>query len=100
MSRYVFEKKGTQGIYVVGWDNPLQTFFAEEFEDISDDMPKWETMMMTQKFVDFAKFSAHFTANTGALIPSEVQEELQRDFQRRSTPSALQQMIGNLKLPS
>lgn len=95
MSRYVFE--GPQNdIFVVGWDNPMQTFFAEYFKDISDEDPSWATPMKFGFIKTLENFAGNFYLNTGARFPTEVMEELQRDFANRTAPSPLQDMVNKM----
>jgi hypothetical protein len=45
MSRYTLELGGNKTVFVVGWDNPLQTFFAQTYKNYGqpDEELLWET---------------------------------------------------------
>lgn len=94
MSRYVFE--GPQhDMFVVGWDNPMQTFFVQYYKDYEGDVD-WETGQEFEKFTNLVEFAAMVRNKTGRDIPDEIKKNLAFDYVSRTAPTALQTKINNL----
>lgn len=102
MSRYSFSPNLPAGTIssnalegltiVVGWDNPLQTFFGD-VEDAKGE-PICSTMMDMGEFnvqtIDFLE------GLLGYEIPADLQAKLESDKEGRTEPSSSQKNIGAL----
>lgn len=77
MSRYNFVENDES--YVVGWDNPLQCFFAQKFNHEEDD------------YVDVGEYDR--IGEIPLEMTPTIIEGLQRDYDRRTEPTPLQKRM-------
>ncbi len=95
MSRHVIEIPG-DGFLIVGWDNPLQTFFASRYEDVDAEEESWSTDMINDKYTILANFAIDVFRQTGITIPADVMQRLNRDYDARTEPTPLQKRMAQL----
>lgn len=102
MSRYGFTPKvPSHGIaaaslkgltIVVGWDNPLQTFFGDVEDENGDQI--MSTMLMMNKH-DIQSVDALGTL-VGYDIPTDIKAKLESDRENRTEPTPHQKRIASL----
>ena len=99
MSRYRIPVHPGSGDHyaIVGWDNPLGTFFAHvytfEGPDVGDAMTTWEGTEPGQiTSVEQLGCLLHGVAE----IPAEVEAQLARDYAERTPPTPLQRAVHDL----
>lgn len=77
---------------VVGWDNPLQTFFGD-VEDASGEA-------ICSTMMDMGEFNVptidYLEGLLGYEIPADIQAKLESDKEDRTEPTPLQKNIGAL----
>ena len=94
MSRYTFEGNTTGLTVVVGWDNPLRTFFAQVWEGSG---PPAGTLLLWVGIGPDVVLTVEALAERVAPfgdIPEAIVERLEDDYERRVEPSALQQLLA------
>ena len=95
MSRYRLLSVHPDHETIVGWDNPLQTFFVyvrdtttPEEEDDRFVFEKGERIQEILTVADLARVVKPY-----ALFPSSVQEALIKDYAERTRPTPLQERM-------
>ena len=99
MSRYQIPGKNPKHNVVLGWDNPLQTFFADVFDNDEDNdciftvgcAPSWMDNHEVKDLVTLQKLLAPY-----ANIPQTIRLSLQQDYDNRSEPTSLQKKMKEL----
>ncbi len=86
MSRYTIREEPS--VIVVGWDPPLGTFFAHEYD--SDDDCVW-----VREERDLERLKSVLD-KTGIVIPPNVQDCLAEDEAAKWEPGPLQKRLGFL----
>ncbi len=98
MSRYTFKGKEAYWKVVVGWDNPLETFFAQVLDE-RDECPEEEGLLLwvgtTVEEVTAVESLAAAVEPYGK-IPEDVWEALRRDRAARTPPSPAQRELRKL----
>ena len=92
MSRYHYEARDGRYV-VVGWDNPLQTFFAQVFADAEaynkDRIADWVGNKPAE--VQAVEQLRAWLAERGVPLLASVIEGLEDDYEHRTEPTPLQQ---------
>jgi len=103
MSRHTVQPLNPDHTVIVGWDDPLETFFAQVWDDsmeLSEDDDKgFDNLVFmvgyvggevptVEKLQEVLQPFAHIT--------DEINQQLQRDYENRSEPSPLQQHIRRI----
>jgi len=91
MSRYSFPAQDPALTVIVGWDNPLVTFFAEVFDpSIDEDEEAYVLWIGTvpQALPTVAALQAQLAG--WATIPADIVDRLSRDQQAATPPTPLQ----------
>lgn len=95
MSRYAVPASGKES-FIVGWDPPLGTFFAQEYgpslEDDEDNLVWWigyEPGEVTT-IADLRRWCL----DRGVVIPQDIDDALRRDESEPWTPGPLQRALG------
>lgn len=97
MSRYNLQGNDPNHHVVVGWDNPLQTFFAQVIDitrDEDDDMLVWEgcdPRKRIESVDDLQKLLKDY-----ASIPLNIRSLLEKDKDQATPPSPLQQKVARI----
>ena len=97
MSRYSIPTQDPDLTVIVGWDNPLLTFFAQVFNaSIADDDEACVLWIGTapQAISTVAALQAQLTG--WAAIPPDIVDRLTRDQQAATPPTPLQQWAQQL----
>lgn len=97
MSRYVIPAIDLNHNVVVGWDNPLQTFFAivsDETRDEDNKIVQWIGIGNKDIIVDINELQKQL--EQFALIPRSIKMKLKEDYQNRTEPTPLQKMMKKL----
>lgn len=89
MSRYVVPADGKE--FVVGWDPPLGTFFAQEFD--RDEELVWWIGYEPSECTTIAHLRAECLTR-GVVIPQDIDEALRSDESAPWTPGPLQRALG------
>jgi len=99
MSRYRIDAKEDKFAVVVGWDNPLQTFFAQ-VTDTTVDEDEEEAMVLWCGAApgDDVLTVEDLQVRLGnyAVIPPEVATKLRQEYEGRTEPSPLQKLAKNI----
>jgi hypothetical protein len=94
MSRYTFAGHRPELSIIVGWDNPLRTYFAQVWE--GGGPPKGELRLWVGAGLDrvlTVETLAGLLAPYGN-IPERVVSRLEQDYDRRSEPTPLQRLLA------
>jgi hypothetical protein len=94
MSRYTFEGNRPELSIVVGWDNPLKTFFAQVWD--GGGLEKGDLMLWVGAGADKVPTPdalAGLVAPFG-VIPADVLAQLEEDFEVRGAPTPLQKRFS------
>ena len=94
MSRYTFEGSRTGLTIVVGWDNPLRTFFAQVWEGSGPPAGNLLLWVGIRPDVVHTVEALAERVSTFGDIPEEIALHLEDDYERRVEPSALQQLLA------
>jgi hypothetical protein len=97
MSRYTISAQDPTLRVVVGWDNPLQTFFAQVFDpSIEEDDEAYRLWIGTalQEIPTVAALQAQLAG--WATIPADIVDRLRRDQQTATPPTPLQRWAHQL----
>lgn len=86
MSRYAISVS-----FVVGWDPPLGTFFAQEFDPYEDLI--WSVGYTPRELPSIAELR-QACISRGVIIPPHIDVKLREDERAAWTPGPLQQMFG------
>lgn len=86
---------------VVGWDSPLETFFAQVFDytetDDDDCDPIIEWIGISAGEIPTVNMLADML-EPYCFISPEIASQLQKDYENRTEPTALQKWVGLLDL--
>ncbi len=91
MSRYHFPAQDPRFMAVVGWDNPLATFFAQVFNPLIDDDDEAYVLWIgaaPQAIPTVAALQAQLVG--WATLPPAIVDRLIREQQAASPPTPLQ----------
>jgi hypothetical protein len=91
MSRYSIPAQHAALTIVVGWDNPLQTFFAQVFDPSVEEDEEADLLWIgtaPQAIPTVAALQAQLA--DWATIPADVVDRLSRDQQAATPPTPLQ----------
>lgn len=93
MSRYLIpvEDRPSVAEFVVGWDPPLGTFFAQEFDHEIELL--WSVGYMPREIKTIGELRLVCIAR-GVVIPRDVDDKLIADEQAPWTPGPLQRALG------
>ena len=94
MSRYTFEGNRPALSIVVGWDNPLKTYFAQVWDGgglEKGDLKLWVGAGADK--VPTPEALAELVAPYGD-IPAEVLAQLEEDYEVRRAPTLLQSLLS------
>lgn len=96
MSRYVLPKeKDSDSTFIVGWDPPLGTFFAQEeaFTVYEGEDVVWWIGYQPREIPTLAELRAQLLVK-GQVIPQDIDDRLREDEQAAWTPGPLQRALG------
>ena len=97
MSRYCFPAHDPRFTVVVGWDNPLVTFFAEVFDPLIDDEDEASVLWIgtaPQAMPTVATLQAQLVG--WATIPAALVAHLTREQEAATPPTPLQRWVLQL----
>jgi hypothetical protein len=97
MSRYHFPAQDPRFTVVVGWDNPLATFFAQVFDPSIEDDDEADVLWIgaaPQAIPTVAALQAQLAG--WAAIPSALMAQLTREQQAATPPTPLQRWVLQL----
>jgi hypothetical protein len=97
MSRYTLELGGNNVAFVVGWDNPLQTFFAQTFENYGqpDEQITWETGQIYEEHSNPDSF-VKYLEEKGFDVPYVICSSLYLDYAGRHGLTPHQQNVRKM----
>jgi hypothetical protein len=82
---------------VVGWDNPLQTFFAQVFDPSIEEDEEADLLWIGTALQEIPTVAALQAQLAGwATIPAAIVDRLTRDQQAATPPTPLQQWAHQL----
>jgi hypothetical protein len=88
MSRYTIPAQDPALTVVVGWDNPLVTFFAQAFDPSVEDEAEADLLWIGTAFQEIPTVAALQAQLTGwAIIPPAIADCLTRDQQAATPPT-------------
>jgi hypothetical protein len=91
MSRYNIPSQNPALTIIIGWDNPLQTFFAQAFDPSVEDEAEVDLLWIGTTAQEIPTVAALQTQLTGwATIPPAIVDRLTRDQQAATPPTPLQ----------
>ena len=91
MSRYTIPAQDSALTVVVGWDNPLVTFFAQAFDPSVEDEAEADLLWIGTALREIPTVAALQAQLTGwAIIPPAIADCLTRDQQAATPPTPLQ----------
>jgi hypothetical protein len=91
MSRYRITAQNPALTVIVGWDNPLQTFFAQAFDPSVEDEAEADLLWIGTALQDIPTVATLQAQLTGwAIIPPAIVDRLTRDQQAATPPTTLQ----------
>lgn len=97
MSRYVLPKESSSdSTFVVGWDPPLGTFFAQEEAPTvyeGEDVIWWIGYGM-HEIPTLADFRHLLLVKKGIVIPKDIDDRLREDAEAPWEPGPLQKALG------
>jgi len=95
MSRYTLVGKKLHHTIILGWDNPLETYFAQVWDERSadDDPEVWAGTDVGE--VETVESLTHILAPY-AEIPEEIVLKLEKDRGERTPPTAWQRRMREL----
>lgn len=97
MSRYRIAGVDANHDVAVGWDNPLQTFFAHVEDRTKDEEESVVLMCGAKPGDDILTVEAlQNRIREYAEIPANIKTKLQCDFENRTEPSPLQKMAKKM----
>ena len=93
MSRYTIRWKPTE--VVVGWDPPLGTFFAHQYDPtVEDDELVWAVGLAARELPTLAGLKTALAERGLPEIPLEIQACLNADSEAAWVPGPLQKALG------
>ena len=91
MSRYTIPAQDPALSIIVGWDNPLQTFFAQAFDPSVEDEADADLLWIGTALQEIPTVAALQVQLAGwAIIPPAIVAHLIRDQQAATLPTPLQ----------
>ena len=91
MSRYNIPSQHPALTVIVGWDNPLVTFFAQAFDPSVEDEAEADLLWIGTALREITTVAALQAQLTGwAMIPPAIVDRLTRDQQAATLPTPLQ----------
>ena len=91
MSRYTIPAQDPALTVVVGWDNPLVTFFSQAFDPSVEDEAEADLLWIGTALQEIPTVAALQAQLTGwAIIPPAIADCLTRDQQAATLPTPLQ----------
>jgi hypothetical protein len=95
MSRYTFEGSRPELSIVVGWDNPLKTYFAQVWDGGGPGQGELRLWVGAGRDkVPTAEMLAELVAPYGE-VPTDVLAQLDEDHELRTGPTTLQRPLSN-----
>ena len=83
---------------VVGWDNPLQTFFVQQYVNLdayNEDVTKaW--LGCTPSEIPTIERLEEVMTQLGCSLPVDIRNGLEKDYANRTEPTPLQKMMQSL----
>jgi hypothetical protein len=97
MSRYRIPTQNSALTVVVGWDNPLQTFFAHVFDPAIEEDDEADLLWIGTALQEIPTVAALQTQLADwATIPLAIVDRLTRDQQAATPPTPLQRWAHQL----
>jgi hypothetical protein len=97
MSRYRIPAQNPALTVVVGWDNPLQTLFAQVFDPSIEDEEEADRLWIGTALQEITTVAALQAQLAGwATIPADIVDRLLRDQQTATPPTPLQRWAHQL----
>jgi hypothetical protein len=97
MSRYTFPAQDPRLTVIVGWDNPLMTFFAEVIDpSIAEDDEAYLLWIGTAAQAIPTVKALQVQLTGWAAIPADIVDRLTRDQQAATPPTPLQRWAHQL----
>jgi hypothetical protein len=97
MSRYRIPAQNPALTVVVGWDNPLQTLFAQVFDPSIEDEEEADLLWIGTALQEITTVAALQAQLAGwATIPPTIVDRLLRDQQAATPPTPLQRWAHQL----
>ena len=91
MSRYSVPAQDQVLTVIVGWDNPLATFFAQAFDPSIEDEAEADLLWIGTALREIPTVAAlQDQLNGWATIPPDIVDRLTRDQQAATPPTPLQ----------
>ena len=91
MSRYSVPAQDPRLTVIVGWDNPLQTFFSHVFDPSIEEDDEADLLWIGTALQAIPTVAALQAQLTGwATIPADIVDRLTRDQQAATPPTPLQ----------
>jgi hypothetical protein len=91
MSRYRIPAQDPALTVIVGWDNPLVTFFAQAFDPSIEDEAEADLLWIGTALREIPTVAAlQDQLNGWATIPPDIVDRLTRDQQAATLPTPLQ----------
>jgi hypothetical protein len=91
MSRYSIPTQDPRLTVIVGWDNPLATFFSQVFDPSIEDDDEAELLWIGTAPEAIPTVAALQAQLAGwAIIPADIVDRLIRDRQAATPPTSLQ----------
>ena len=97
MSRYSVPAQDPRLTVIVGWDNPLQTFFAQVFDPLIEEDDEAYRLWIGTALQEIPTVAALQAQLAGwATIPADIVEHLARDQHAATPPTPLQRWAHQL----
>lgn len=100
MGRIRFQGRQPNQSVVVGWDNPLQTYFAQVYDsnvDEDENPVLWLGAMPGREIDSVADLQLKLVeSGYVTCIPLNIQDQLSREKVTASRPTPLQQTVKNM----
>ena len=97
MSRYSIHGQNPALTVVIGWDNPLQTFFAQVFDPSIEEDEEADLLWLGTALQEIPTVAVLQAQLAGwATIPAAIVDRLTRDQQAATPPTPLQQWAHRL----
>jgi hypothetical protein len=95
MSRHTLQKVDNRTT-IVGWDNALETFFCQDYEnyDSPDEILVW-SIGESEGEIPTPCLCVQKLEMNGYEVPMHIYDVLKSDFSNRTEPTPLQKMMKN-----
>jgi hypothetical protein len=97
MSRYSIAAENPALEILVGWDNPMATFFAQVFNPALPERDECILWIGTEPEAITTVEGLQTQLCDYATIPEPIREALQEDYDHRTPPTALQRWSWRLR---